>query len=135
MQVGAEPRNGLSVSPRNGSKERRPLNTDYPQSVRSPLGQTSNTVLKYRPKPIALRAQAHPLAGDGLSVRLWFNALVDDAVPATDDSLESAPGAASAYASMAKADNTGRAWCRWCDYHRLSPLPASGTDVAAVPPK
>ena len=79
-----------------------------------------------------------PFAGNGFAVRRWFNALTDKPVPTTDGTLASARRAATAYAQLAKADNTRRAyrsavraWCSWCDSHAITPIPASGADVAA----
>ena len=79
-----------------------------------------------------------PLAGDGHAVRRWFSEIEDEPVPVADGTLAGARSAASAYARRAKADNTRRAyraavrvWCVWCDHHGLTPLPASGADVAA----
>jgi len=71
-------------------------------------------------------------------VRAWFDTTVEASQPLLDGSLASQRGAAAAYAQLAKADNTRRAyraavraWCAWCARHDLSPLPASGADVAA----
>ncbi len=79
-----------------------------------------------------------PLAGSGLSVQRWFNEQVDDQIPTSDGTLAGARRVATAYAQLAKADNTRRAyraavraWCSWCDHHAVTPLPASGIDVAA----
>ncbi len=75
---------------------------------------------------------------NGRAVQHWFNALADEPLPSPDGTLDSARRAATAYARLAKADNTRRAyrtsiraWCNWCDHHAITPLPASGTDVAA----
>src|SRR5208282_3414014 len=48
------PRNGPSVSPRNTSEKTR-----WARSVRGPCADPSNSVIKNRRKPVALRAQAH----------------------------------------------------------------------------
>jgi integrase len=71
-------------------------------------------------------------------VRAWFDAAVEAREPVVDGTLASERDAADTYRRMAKADNTRRAyraavraWCSWCARHDLSPLPASGQDVAA----
>ena len=71
-------------------------------------------------------------------VRAWFDRAVETSEPVIDGSLESERAAADTYRRMAKAENTRRAyrsavraWCLWCAQHDLSPLPASGADVAA----
>jgi site-specific recombinase XerC len=79
------------------------------------------------------------LPGTGAaSVSAWFDIIVDSKPPALDGSLAAERDAAQAYARMAKAENTRRAyraavraWCTWCDKRGLAPLPAAGADVAA----
>lgn len=82
------------------------------------------------------RATAADSIGDTVSV--WFDGITMPMTLTGDDSLKAARQAAADYARRAKADNTRRAyraavhaWCNWCDHHQLSPLPASGADVAA----
>jgi integrase len=72
------------------------------------------------------------------AVSAWFDTVVDIEPPALDGSLAAERDAAQAYARMAKAENTRRAyraavraWCDWCDRRGLFPLPAAGADVAA----
>ena len=79
-----------------------------------------------------------PVGGDPVWVRDWFDAAVDAAPPVLDGTLEAERDAADAYARMAKADNTRRAyraavraWCAWCLKRGLPTLPAAGADVAA----
>jgi site-specific recombinase XerC len=71
-------------------------------------------------------------------VRIWFDATLAAELPVHDDSLAAERESARAYAQLAKADNTRRAytaavraWCAWCERRNLSPLPGSGPDVAA----
>jgi len=79
-----------------------------------------------------------PVGADATAVSSWFDAMVDMETPALDGSLAAERDAAEAYARMAKAENTRRAyraavraWCAWCDKRGLLPLPAAGADVAA----
>ena len=79
-----------------------------------------------------------PVGADPASVRRWFDATAEIADPVVDGSLSGERAAADAYARMAKAENTRRAyranvraWCDWCDQHGLPALPARGADVAA----
>jgi integrase len=79
-----------------------------------------------------------PIGADAASVSRWFDGVVETAAPVLDGSLAAEREAAEAYARMAKADNTRRAyraavraWCAWCAKRDLPPLPASGADVAA----
>lgn len=79
-----------------------------------------------------------PLGGDPASVRLWFDAAAIAHQPVPDGTLAGERNAADAYARMAKAANTRRAyraavraWCTWCDRHDLPPLPGRGAEVAA----
>jgi len=81
-----------------------------------------------------------PLApgADSRTVSLWFDAIVAIGEPVLDGSLAGEREAAEAYARMAKAENTRRAyraavraWCNWCTKRSLPPLPGSGADVAA----
>ncbi len=51
-----------------------------------------------------------PVGGDAGSVRAWFDAAVDAEQPALDGTLEAERDAAEAYARMAKAENTRRAY-------------------------
>jgi site-specific recombinase XerC len=79
-----------------------------------------------------------PVGGDPARVTDWFDAAVEAEPPALDGTLAAERGAADAYARMAKADNTRRAyraavraWCAWCRQRDLPALPAAGADVAA----
>ena len=79
-----------------------------------------------------------PVGGDPARVKEWFDAAVDAEQPVLDGTLDAERDAADAYARMAKADNTRRAyraavraWCAWCLKRDLPPLPAASADVAA----
>ena len=79
-----------------------------------------------------------PIGAAPARVRDWFDAAVEASEPIVDGTLASERDAATAYRHLAKAENTRRAyraavraWCAWCAQHGLSPLPASGPDVAA----
>ena len=76
-----------------------------------------------------------PVDGDPARVKEWFDAAVDAEQPVLDGTLDAERQAAEAYARMAKAENTRRAYRAavraWCARHDLPPLPATGADVAA----
>ena len=79
-----------------------------------------------------------PLGQDAAAVKNWFDEMVEAEAPALDGSLAAERDAAEAYARMAKAENTRRAyraavraWCDWCRRRNLPPLPGAGADVAA----
>jgi site-specific recombinase XerD len=79
-----------------------------------------------------------PIGGSGALVRVWFDDAVETTEPVMDGSLAAEREAAVMFQRLAKADNTRiayraavRAWCGWCDQRGLTPLPASGADVAA----
>jgi len=82
---------------------------------------------------------ATPSDGAGpAAVAAWFDSVAAADQPENDGTLAAARLSAQAWSRRAKADNTRaayrwavRAWCSWCDRHRLSPLPASGADIAA----
>lgn len=81
---------------------------------------------------------AAPLGQDAAAVKSWFDAMVEAEAPELDGSLAAERDAAQAYARMAKAENTRRAyraavraWCDWCRRRNLLPLPGAGADVAA----
>jgi len=74
----------------------------------------------------------------GVAVSAWFDTVVEIEPPVLDGSLAAERDAADAYARMAKAENTRRAyraavraWCAWCQRRNLPPLPGAGADVAA----
>ena len=78
-----------------------------------------------------------PIGGDARAVRIWFDETVDAIEPVMDGTLAAERDAAKVFQRMAKAENTRiayraavRAWCAWCDHRGLTPLPASGADVA-----
>jgi integrase len=80
---------------------------------------------------------AAPIGGGALAVRTWFDAAIDAIEPIMDGSLAAERESALMFQRMAKAENTRiayraavRAWCAWCEYRDLTPLPASGDDVA-----
>jgi integrase len=79
-----------------------------------------------------------PVGGSALAVRVWFDDTIDAIEPVMDGSLAAERESALMFQRMAKAENTRiayraavRAWCAWCDHRGLTPLPASGADVAA----
>ena len=51
-----------------------------------------------------------PIGADAASVSRWFDGVVEIAAPVLDGSLAAEREAAEAYARMAKADNTRRAY-------------------------
>ncbi len=88
--------------------------------------------------PPALPVPALLPGAGAASVSAWFDTLLDLEPPTLDGSLAAEREAADAYARMAKAENTRRAyraavraWCTWCDRRGLNPLPGTGADVAA----
>ena len=96
------------------------------------LGETETTLAIIAPLP---RPAADATAAE---VRSWFDASLIAALPLADGSLAAERDAAAAYAQLGKAENTRRAyraavrmWCAWCERRGLSPLPATGPDVAA----
>ena len=105
---------------------------DGSEAKRAPRTMISAVLPPALPVPAIL-----PGAG-AASVSAWFDTMVDIEPPALDGSLAAEREAAQAYARMAKAENTRRAyraavraWCAWCDRRGLTPLPAAGADVAA----
>ena len=92
-------------------------------------------------RPTALPASPDappPLGAPPIQVRRWFDRAVATPLPAMDGGLETARATADAFARLAKADNTRRAyragvaaWCAWCARHALPCLPASAADVVA----
>lgn len=84
------------------------------------------------------RAEDAPLGGPPAAIVAWFDDVAEAAQPAHDGTLVAARRSARAWSRRAKAANTReayrwavRAWCAWCDTNGLSPLPATGADVAA----
>ena len=92
-----------------------------------------------RPTPLPAPADAPPpLGAPPIQVRRWFDRAVATPLPAFDGSLATARATADAFARLAKAANTRRAyragvaaWCAWCARHALPCLPASAADVVA----
>ena len=87
--------------------------------------------------PARARVEA-PVGADATAVSAWFDTAVEADTPVLDGTLAAERDAAQAYARMAKAENTRRAyraavraWCAWCLTRNLPPLPAAGADVAA----
>ncbi len=92
-----------------------------------------------------------PVGAPATAVSLWFDEMVDVEAPMLDGSLAAEREAAEAYARMAKAENTWRAyraavraWCEWCRKRDRPPLPGSvpmsppswpANVAAASPPK
>ena len=83
--------------------------------------------LARRPCPVPGR-QRHPadapLGAPPATVRAWFDAAMDSAIPDADGTLATAQQTAKILARHAKADNTRRAyragvraWCAWCGRH------------------
>ena len=71
-----------------------------------------------------------PVGGDPARVSDWFDAAVDAEPPVLDGTLDAERDAADAYARMAKAENTRRAyraavraWCAWCANETSLPCP------------
>ena len=89
-------------------------------------------------RPPGLPANAAPIGAAAAAVKTWFDGTLNAAPPPFDGSLAAERDAARAYAQLARAENTRRAyraavraWCAWCERRDLTPLPASGADVAA----
>ena len=87
--------------------------------------------------PPAASLPAAPIGAAALAVRAWFDEAIDTIEPVMDGSLAAEREAALMFQRMAKAENTRiayraavRAWCAWCEHRGLTPLPASGDDVA-----
>ena len=79
-----------------------------------------------------------PLGAAPATVRAWFDAAMDSAIPDADGTLATAQQTAKILARHAKSENTRRAyragvraWCTWCGRHGLTPLPARPADIAA----
>jgi len=78
-----------------------------------------------------------PVGCGAMAVRAWFDEAIGAVEPVMDGSLAAERDAAKIFQRMAKAENTRiayraavRAWCAWCAHRGLTPLPASGDDVA-----
>ena len=87
--------------------------------------------------PPAASLPAAPIGAAALAVRAWFDEAMDAIEPVMDGSLAAERESALMFQRMAKAENTRiayraavRAWCAWCEHRGLTPLPASGDDVA-----
>jgi len=102
----------------------------------------ASSVLAVPGDPLADAAGAPPkdapLGAAPAAVATWFDEVADATHPENDGTLAAAQASARAYSRRAKAANTReayrwavRAWCAWCDRHGVSPLPATGADVAA----
>ncbi len=86
----------------------------------------------------ALAVPSAPPGASPVAVRVWFDGLMESALPQPDGTLATARRTADTLARLAKAENTRRAyragvraWCLWCDRHGLPALPAAPADVAA----
>lgn len=71
--------------------------------------------------PAVIPRTPAPLGADPATIISWFDAVADVEAPVLDGSLAAEREAAEAYARMAKAENTRRAyraavraWCAWC---------------------
>jgi integrase len=104
---------------------------------REPFGlkELSTAVTLLYPEPPCPDA---PIGASPAIVRVWFDAALQAVEPIVEDTLDSERDAALAFAQLAKAANTRRAysaavraWCAWCSRRDRSPLPGSGADVAA----
>jgi integrase len=87
--------------------------------------------------PATLTLPDAPIGGSARAVRVWFDDTIDAIEPVMDGSLAAERESALMFQRMAKAENTRiayraavRAWCAWCEHRGLTPLPASGADVA-----
>ena len=72
-----------------------------------------------------------PIGASPAVVRVWFDAALQAVEPIPADTLDSERDAALAFAQLAKAANTRRAysaavkaWCAWCSRRDLPPCPA-----------
>ena len=99
-----------------------------------PTGSEESARATWLPADLTLAPRHQPPA----SVRAWFDAAADAAMPAHDGTIGTAHIAARAYSHRAKAANTRlayragvRAWCVWCEQHALPCLPARAADVVA----
>jgi integrase len=111
----------------------------------APTGPTTPaTLADERPTPLPAPPDAlpdavpPPLGAPPIQVRRWFDRAVTAQLPAFDGTLATARATADAFARLAKAANTRRAyragvaaWCAWCGRHALPCLPASAADVVA----
>jgi integrase len=117
------------------------MSDNFPLSrVPYPLGRPDRTgAANAAPNALPTASpDSAPIGAPPSHVRAWFDAVVDDEIPAGDGTLVTAQQIADVLARRAKADNTRRAyragiraWCSWCARHGLTPLPARATDVAA----
>jgi integrase len=87
--------------------------------------------------PVTTSLPDAPIGASALAVRIWFDDTIDAIEPVMDGSLAAERESALMFQRMAKAENTRiayraavRAWCAWCEHRGLTPLPASGADVA-----
>ncbi len=102
-----------------------------------PAGNEDHLRSALAPLPATLTLPDAPIGGSALAVRVWFDDTIDAIEPVMDGSLAAERESALMFQRMAKAENTRiayraavRAWCDWCDLRGLTPLPASGADVA-----
>jgi site-specific recombinase XerD len=102
-----------------------------------PEGNEDHLRSALAPLPAPLTLPDAPIGGSALAVRVWFDDTIDAIEPVMDGSLAAERESALMFQRMAKAENTRiayraavRAWCAWCDLRGLTPLPASGADVA-----
>jgi integrase len=87
--------------------------------------------------PSGLPLPEAPIGAGAPAVRAWFDEAIDAIEPVMDGSLAAERESALMFQRMSKAENTRiayraavRAWCAWCEHRGLTPLPASGNDVA-----
>jgi integrase len=110
------------------------------QAPRGAVPSPATALIALDPPPgeVITPAEDVPIGRTPDAVAAWFDTVADAEAPENDGTLAAARLSARAWSRRAKADNTRaayrwavRAWCAWCDQHGLSPLPASGPDVAA----
>ena len=107
---------------------------DIPRSTTDAATDETDAAFPALPALVA----AAPLGQPPVAVRDWFDAAAAAAIPDYDGTIGTARITADAFARLAKADNTRRAyragvrtWCAWCDQHALPYLPGQATDVVA----
>jgi hypothetical protein len=136
------PQSAARTARKPKNAHRQGPNRRCPMSESSPLPAALGTadapgVPALLPAADATPADA-PLGAAPATVRAWFDASMDSAIPDADGTLATAQQTAKILARHAKADNTRRAyragvraWCAWCGRHGLTPLPARPADIAA----
>jgi hypothetical protein len=126
------------AKPAQPRQERQTPMTASDNAAIGPAAAAPATLADARPTPLPAPPDAPPLGAPPLQVRRWFDRAVTTPLPAFDASLATARATADAFARLAKAANTRRAyragvaaWCGWCARHALPCLPAAAADVVA----